>query len=668
MKKLSFIAATLLMMLGFVSCIENDNPAVNKKTVVYDGVKYEVDLCATFEAPQGTEVSFTLGSWSENGDVCGIDFGDGNIQAIKIGFQNQGPLKEDGTPGQLVAYKGKVAGDGIVKIYGHDDFWYANITGGVLPTTFNQSKLQNLVQLLITDANVEAFELPALPKLNSFSFRNSKATSVDVSQATTLTSLIVANTGITGIDLSALTNLEDLQLMQNKLAGVDVSKNTKLTYINVYGNELTALDLSANTALKNIWAQQNKLTSVTAPAGAALTSLNVYENEITALDLTGVKSIRDVKAYKNKLATLNLPAQENDFRDILVYDNELASLTLTKAARKIEAQNNKLTAVAIAGATSSLKLQNNLLTFSTLPALPEGLSASKYVYAPQNTVIPVTISGGAVDLKKEYGPFKGVAATDDNLSTITFNADGADMPAENFKVEEGIVNFLHVYNVVYGTLTNAAFPELTLTTSKFAIQFGKAVKYETLFTYDFAAEQALIAAGTVNKPGNVGGNQNNGQGFYGWEKADKTDSKRNDYKAYKLAAGSQLPAECHLWRRADRYDQDASWANAGGLTCPNDREYTIDGVDAGYLVEIFYDSADQILWAIGDGTSDNDGKVRATAFINGAEAVTGETTIPSGAGIVVKSVTPAVKGTGYIVFKVKKNMIISKVVISKPAE
>jgi hypothetical protein len=103
-------------------------------------------------------------------------------------------------------------------------------------------------------------------------------------------------------------------------------------------------------------------------------------------------------------------------------------------------------------------------------------------------------------------------------------------------------------------------------------------------TYDFAAEQALIAAGTVEKPGNIGGNQNNGQGFYGWENADKTDSRRNDYKGYSSKEGSVLPAsssasECHIWRRSDRFDQDASWNTAGGVKMPNDREFAIDGLD-----------------------------------------------------------------------------------------
>ena len=182
------------------------------------------------------------------------------------------------------------------------------------------------------------------------------------------------------------------------------------------------------------------------------------------------------------------------------------------------------------------------------------------------------------------------------------------------------------------------------------------------FTYDFAA-----AAAAEENPDNFNGNQNNGQGFYGWEKADKTDSKRNDYKGYTWAEGSVLPEVCHVWRRSDRINNNVK---NGGLACPNDREMAVDGLEEGSVVVITYDAEEgkECIWAIGDGTSeDGPGVARATATIDGAEAITGETIIPSGAQIVVKTVTPAVNGTGYIVFKVKKNTIIKKIEIGKIA-
>lgn len=347
-----------------------------------------------------------------------------------------------------------------------------------------------------------------------------------------------------------------------------------------------------------------------------------------------------------------------------------------------------------------------------------------------------------------------------------------------------------------------------------------------VFTYDFEA----IPDGT--KLGNLGGSAANGQAFYAWEKADKTDSKRQDYKGYTLVDGVNLPDVCHVWVRGDRFDQDNSFKN-GGLNIRNDREMAIDGLSAGSIVQITYDAPekadqadlsdvpfqmwdgwvdanptgtadcvytigttaagsnaygdpsvnnyadlsgyakliitttagtprmlfnrdvdngqcseneaeshlidntnagcmtwaakyfsskagenegetiwtvdlaqmvkdkgyahlhaiknnwgapdliitsmkvegypykDKLLWAIGDGTSsDGPGVVRAEVEIEGVNeaVITGQTEIASGAAILVKSVTPADKGTGYIVVKVKKGMTIKKVVITNFVE
>jgi hypothetical protein len=77
----------------------------------------------------------------------------------------------------------------------------------------------------------------------------------------------------------------------------------------------------------------------------------------------------------------------------------------------------------------------------------------------------------------------------------------------------------------------------------------------------------------------------------------------------------------------------------------------------------------KLLWAIGNGSSDGGpGVDRATAEIDGVEAVPGQTEIASEANIRVKTITPADNGTGYIVVKVKKGMIIKKIVITNYIE
>ena len=179
--------------------------------------------------------------------------------------------------------------------------------------------------------------------------------------------------------------------------------------------------------------------------------------------------------------------------------------------------------------------------------------------------------------------------------------------------------------------------------------------------YDFEA-----AADAGENPGNKNGSAANGQAFYGWENAEKTDSKRQDYKGYEWAEGSVLPEECHVWRRSDRINGNV--ANNGGLKCPSNKEMAIDGLNPGNKVIIVYDAENatdkEIIWAIGDGTAEGGpGTVRATATINGVEAVSGTTTIASGAEITINSVTPADNGSGYIVFQVKKGMVIKQIAI-----
>ena len=180
------------------------------------------------------------------------------------------------------------------------------------------------------------------------------------------------------------------------------------------------------------------------------------------------------------------------------------------------------------------------------------------------------------------------------------------------------------------------------------------------FTYDFAA-----AAEAGENPGNFNGNQNNGQGFNAY-----SVKIRNDYKGYTWAEGSVLPDVCHVWRRNDRINGNVK---DGGLACPNDREMAIDGLEEGSIVVITYtaEEGNELVWAIGEADADGndvgagEGTPVATATINGVEAVSNETIIPSAAQIVMKSITPAKNGTGYLVFKVKKGTVITKVEIGK---
>ena len=255
--------------------------------------------------------------------------------------------------------------------------------------------------------------------------------------------------------------------------------------------------------------------------------------------------------------------------------------------------------------------------------------------------------------------FKRIAIDAENqpeFKVVQTNMAGENIwyPENNWVITTDYVGGEGLYDITI-TFDPSDFKEIGVIAEK------RIVFPENAIVYDFEA-----AADASENPANKNGSAANGQAFFGWENPEKTDSKRQDYKGYEWAEGSLLPEVCHVWRRSDRINGNV--AGNGGLKCPSNKEMAIDGLNEGDKVIIVYDAENatdkEIIWAIGDGTSEGGpGTVRATATIGGVEAVTGETTIASGAEIVINSVTPAENGTGYIVLQVKKGMIIQQIAV-----
>ena len=178
---------------------------------------------------------------------------------------------------------------------------------------------------------------------------------------------------------------------------------------------------------------------------------------------------------------------------------------------------------------------------------------------------------------------------------------------------------------------------------------GEVKKEYPKYVYNFAGAQAAGETPLVKL--------NQSGGFYIWERDDKVDSKRQDFRGYTNYKGSNLAAACHVWRRTDTYDNASTWVD-GGLYCPNDREMVIDGVEAGMKVTIAYNAAGakdkSIIWASATGP---DHITKATIGKDAEEAVPGITEIPSKAPIHITETC------GYFGIKVKKGMIIKKITI-----
>ena len=468
----------LLFAAVTYSCSRIDN-AVDDPSVVIelDGQTYKTDLVATFQGEVGAEVTLGLGVY-DSFDIYGVDFGDGVIVADSVGNENggvkddEGKTKEGTTHTRTTEFKGAVAGDGTVKVYGKSDIWYLTISGNLLPTAFDQPKLANVVQISITGAAAEAIELPELPNLTQFSFNNSPVKKVDVSKVPTLTSLTINN-------MTAAPQLES----------IDVSKNPELTYLSLQGTAngtgvLASLDLTNNTKLEGVYVQYNKIKEIKlAAAYEKLGTFNASYNELEVIDPAAMPAVKwfDVRFNKIK-GDLDIPSDK-----------------LTN----VYVNNNELTSVKVPNVTKQFYFDNNNMTLATMPALPEGMNTSskkkQFHYAPQAD-LEVAPEGAVLDLSAQASA-KGMEA-EAQATVFAVTAGDAILEADkDYTVADGKITFLADQKDVIVKMTNAGYPDLTLQTKPFDVKGAGAAAEPDAAVY--IAEGETYASGKTVTNGGV---------------------------------------------------------------------------------------------------------------------------------------------------------------------
>ena len=472
MKNLSYFGIMLFCATMACSCASDDKAITEPyTTVTLDGYKYKTDLVATFKGQVGQEVTLGLGVYDPF-DIYGVDFGDGIIVADSVCGENGGLKGEDGLtkPGtthtSATTFKGTIAGDGVVKVYGKSDIWYLTISGNLMPTAFDQPKLANVVQVNISGAEVDEVVLPALPSLKQLSLNNSPVKKVDVSQVPTLTSLTINN-----------------MLAAGQLESIDVSNNTELTYLSLQGNAtangaLASLDISKNTKLEGLYVQYNKIKEIKlAAAYDKLGTFNASYNELEAVNPAAMPAVKWFDVRNNKIKG-----------DLVIPSEKLTNVYVN---------NNELTSVKVPNVTKQFYFDNNKMTLATLPALPEGMNTTskkkQFHYQPQADM-EVAPEGSVLDLSAQASA-KGIEA-EAQATVFTITAGNAALvEGKDYTVKDGKITFLTDQKEAIVKMTNAGYPDLNLCTKPFNVKgTGEAPSEGTVI---FSFFEGAFTGGTV---------------------------------------------------------------------------------------------------------------------------------------------------------------------------
>lgn len=256
--------------------------------------------------------------------------------------------------------------------------------------------------------------------LTILSMSNVALEKVDISKLKDLSTLTLSNAGLTEIDLSNNTLLGFLTLSGSNLEQIDLSKLTNLTNVSLINNKLSAIDLSNNTKLATLQLGDNNFETLVLPELPALYQLSVSRNKLNTLDITNCPILRELYCDGNNLSSLDMSGQTGKF--------------------------------------SMVYVGNNNFKFSTLPVF-DIHNPMNYKYTPQKDV-EITVDGGKVDLSSEY-----MVAENPTVYTWTTESGATLVEGTDYTIDNGVTTFMKNFDEnVYCSMTNAAYPELTLKT------------------------------------------------------------------------------------------------------------------------------------------------------------------------------------------------------------
>ena len=389
---------------------------------------------------QNKEVTFEIGSRAQGGQLIYVDWGDGNKVQASL------PYTEPGYSG-------------------------AEVTGEVKGTT---------VKIYAEPSTIETFACNG---------------SYDWSTGAP------KNTMLTKANVSAMTALTELNLSNNQIAAIDLSANTKLTKVNMNTNKLTKFDaaLPALTELNlgNYGSNadkkygENAFESIDFTKYPALKNLTISYTGLKP-DFAKIPEIETVYAIGNGITAVDL--SNNSKIDYLSLNyNNLKYVDASKAVEnaRLFFIGNELTNVKLPAKFSAANISNNNFTFASLAAAGIDGTNTSITYAPQKAMA-VTADNGKVDLSSQ-------AEISGKKTVYAWTAN--DEAFDGYTAQDGVFTFTANALKAVCSMTNEAYPKLTLTTEPLDIMTSgiDAISGENGAAVEFFNLQGVKVSG--NEPG-----------------------------------------------------------------------------------------------------------------------------------------------------------------------
>ena len=280
-----------------------------------------------------------------------------------------------------------------------------------------------------------------------------------------------ASTKILSVDVTPLTNVTELNLATNLIQTIDLSNNKELAKLLAPNNSLTDMTVAADNKIVRIDFSNGQNIGENAMLGydfSKLPNLNYlslnYNNksgDVTTFDISKNAEIGSLYLLNNNLSSVNI-AGLTKITYISCNNNNLTEFDASGISgnrTSIFLMNNQLTKlVPPTTAVRAININGNKFTFATLPPLS---SCTTLTYATQQAM-EVKPAGLTVDLSSQ-------AKIGDKNTVYTWTAGGEAVESSAYTAEGGVFTFAAPAEDLVCSMTNEAYPRLTLKTAPISV-------------------------------------------------------------------------------------------------------------------------------------------------------------------------------------------------------
>ncbi|PIF44642.1 putative repeat protein (TIGR01451 family)/predicted secreted protein (Por secretion system target) [Chryseobacterium sp. 52] len=192
---------------------------------------------------------------------------------------------------------------GLEEIDINDNAFYPNTF-----TSLNLTTNVNLKKIIIDKANLNSLTLGSLNNLLQFTIKNTKLTSLNLSNAALLEYLYIdKNLLLSSLNIQNTNSLNDFQLINCPLiTSVSLQNRPNLRLISLGQTNITSLDFTGTTEITNMSISGNALTSLDVSAVTGLKGFNFNENGITSLNLSQNTELQGVGVGGTSITNINI--------------------------------------------------------------------------------------------------------------------------------------------------------------------------------------------------------------------------------------------------------------------------------------------------------------------------------------------------------------------------